>query len=361
LKFDTIFQRSTAIAAIALAALLTAAAGAEMDAQSTAADFTAAERGAILDGISKALGVYIYPDVANAVRAELGSQRNSLVAIADPAEFAKSVSSVMSTSGKDKHLYLDYSVLPLESEQDPTPAQIAHDEQSDVLHNAGVRIAQWLPGNVGYIRISEFPTDAPGVRRAIDAAMATVAHTDALIIDLRHNGGGDPSSLDYWMGYFFAKPTELTSIRWTTPKPHVDRQFSAARVGGSFYDKPLYVLTSSRTFSCAEQFTYDLKALHRAAIVGETTGGGANPGDFQRLNTHFAVFVPTGRAYNPYTKTNWEHTGIAPDVAATASDALVRAYTLALQRATNPFDDLVVERQELLKDPAGAIARAFTP
>jgi hypothetical protein len=359
---NTIFHRSGALAAIALAALLTASAHAHQDPQTTvAADFTAAERGTLLDGVASAMGVYIYPDVADAVRAKLNSQRSSLVAIADPVEFAKSVSAVLHTTGNDKHLNLYYSAEPIQDDHDPTPAQIAHDEKSDVLHNAGVRIAQWLPGNIGYIRILSFPSDAPGVRRAIDAAMATVAHTDALIIDLRHNGGGDPSSLDYWMGYFFAKPTELTSIHWTTPKPHVDRQFSAASVAGPIYDKPLYVLTSSKTFSCAEQFTYDLKALHRASIVGETTGGGANPGDFHRLNSHFAVFIPTGRAYNPYTKTNWEHTGISPDVSATVSDALVRAYTLALQRDTNAFDELVVERQELLKDPGGAIARAFTP
>jgi hypothetical protein len=326
-----------------------------------APSFDAAQREAILAGISKALGDYIFPPVAERVRAGLQQDSARLVAVQDPQTFARSVSEELHTLGNDKHLNLIYSPDLMPPDQDPTPAEIAHDHQATMLHNGGVHDAQWLPGNIGYIRISGFPDDTPDVRHAIDAAMATVANTDALIIDLRHNGGGNPDSLDYWMGYFFAKPTELTSIKWTTPKPHVDRQFSAAKIGGMHYLKPIYVLTSSRTFSCAEQFTYDLKALHRATIVGETTGGGANPGDFRRLNDHFAVFIPTGQAYNPYTKTNWEHTGIAPDTSVAASDALITAYTAALKSDTNNFDMLVLERQRILRDPAAVLKQIFTP
>lgn len=350
-RFRTRFFALTS--AVALAAVLPAFAA--------PADFTAAQRGQILDGVAQDLQGYIYPDVAAKVRTALASDRARLVAIGDPQQFAQAVSSDLHASGNDKHLNLIYSAELLAPDTDPTPAEIAHDQQETVLHNAGVRGAQWLPGNIGYIRINGFPSDSPDVRRTIDAAMATIANTDALIIDLRHNGGGDPSSLDYWMGYFFAKPTELTSIRWTTPTPHVDRQFSAAHVGGKQYLKPIYVLTAAHTFSCAEQFTYDLHALHRATIVGETTGGGANPGDFHRLTDHFAIFIPTGRAYNPYTKTNWEHTGITPDVRVAATDALVNAYTLALKNANDSFDALVVERKTILLNPAQTLKLVFTP
>ena len=322
-------------------------------------DFDATQRGQILDGISKDLTTYIFPDVTVKIRADLTSNRERLVSISDPLQFAKAVSDELHAAGNDKHLNLIYSADVLAPDADPTASEIAHDKQSTLFHNADVMSAQWLPGNIGYIRIAGFPGDSANVRRVIDAAMATVANTDALIIDLRRNGGGDPSSLDYWMGYFFAKPTELTSIRWTTPKPHVDRQFSAAKIGGQHYLKPIYVLTSAHTFSCAEQFTYDLKSLHRATIVGETTGGGANPGDFHRLTDHFAVFVPTGQAYNPYTKTNWEHTGVAPDVSVISADALVNGYTLALKNDPNTFDELVAERKRVLSDPAGMLKRFF--
>jgi C-terminal processing protease CtpA/Prc len=96
--------------------------------------------------------------------------------------------------------------------------------------------------------------------------------------------------------------------------------------------KPVYVLTSAETFSGAEEFTYDLKTQKRAVIVGETTGGGANPGDEHRVAEHFTIFVPDGRAINPITKTNWEGTGIKPDVETPPEDALITAHILAIEQ-----------------------------
>lgn len=349
------------LGAVTLSAICAALAAAPVQAQT--APFDASKRSALIDGVQKAMSSYIDPRITTAVRAKLNADRATLTAIGDPHAFAKAVSDDMHASGHDAHLNLVYSAeLPPPEDESGTPSQakIAHETESDRLHNAGIRGAYWLPGNIGYVNLRGFPgMDAP-TKHAIDAAMATVANTDALIIDLRRNGGGDPDSLDYWMGYFFARPTELTSIRWITPKPHVDRQFSAATVTGSRYDKPIYVLTSSRTFSCAEQFAYDVQSLKRATLVGETTGGGANPGGFNRLDAHFAVFIPYGRAYNPYTKTNWEGVGVKPEIAVDANGALLKAYTVALQRSTNPFDELVVERATILKDPA-AILKTYFP
>jgi len=343
-----------------LAALCAVLAAAPVGAQTTA--FDAAQRSSIIDGIQKAMSSYIDPQVTNAVREKLDADRTTLTAIGDPEAFAKAVSEELHAAGHDKHLNLVYSAeLPPPSDDPgkPTKEQLAHVLQSDRVHNGGVRGAYWLPGNIGYINLRGFPGLNEASQHSIDAAMATVANTDALIIDLRKNGGGDPDSLDYWMGYFFAKPTELTSIHWITPTPHVDRQFSAAKIAGPHYDKPIYVLTSARTFSCAEQFAYDMQSLKRATLIGETTGGGANPGGFNRLDAHFAVFVPNGRAYNPYTKTNWEGTGVRPEIAVASSDALLKAYTTALQNSTNSFDELVVERTEILKDPAAVLKPYF--
>jgi C-terminal processing protease CtpA/Prc len=96
--------------------------------------------------------------------------------------------------------------------------------------------------------------------------------------------------------------------------------------------KPVYILTSNRTFSAAEEFTYNLKHLKRATIVGETTGGGAHPGGPRRINDHFSVWVPSGRAINPVTKTNWEGTGIEPDIKVEAKQALKAAHLDALKK-----------------------------
>ena len=112
------------------------------------------------------------------------------------------------------------------------------------------------------------------------------------------------------------------------------RQFwTSPHVQGRRYgkDKPVYVLTSHDTFSAAEEFTYNLKNLKRATIVGETTGGGAHPGGPRRINRHFAVWVPAGRAINPITKTNWEGTGIEPDVKVEGRLALKTAHLDALR------------------------------
>jgi C-terminal processing protease CtpA/Prc len=97
-------------------------------------------------------------------------------------------------------------------------------------------------------------------------------------------------------------------------------------------NKDVYVLTSNRTFSGAEEFSYNLKNLKRATIIGETTGGGAHPGGMVRLHEHFGMFIPRGRAINPITKTNWEGTGVKPDVEVPAAQALHVARLAALKK-----------------------------
>jgi C-terminal processing protease CtpA/Prc len=154
-----------------------------------------------------------------------------------------------------------------------------------------------------------------------------------VIIDLRQNGGGAPSMVALLCSYLFgpepvhlndlySRPDDSTHQWWTFP--HLPGQ----RLEG----RPVYVLTSKRTFSAAEEFTYNLKSLKRATIVGETTGGGAHPGGTQRITEHFAMFVPSGRAINPITKTNWEGTGVTPDVPVAAARALQSAHLAALQK-----------------------------
>lgn len=97
-------------------------------------------------------------------------------------------------------------------------------------------------------------------------------------------------------------------------------------------DKPVYVLTSKDTFSGAEEFSYNLKNLKRATLVGETTGGGAHPVSGHRIDDHFMIGVPYARAINPISKTNWEGTGVEPDVKVPAADALTTAEKLSLEK-----------------------------
>ena len=158
--------------------------------------------------------------------------------------------------------------------------------------------------------------------------MNFVAVSRALIVDLRENGGGSPAMVAYISSYLFDSRTHLNNL-WTRRTDRIDefwtRDVSGRRFGG---EKPVYVLTSSRTFSGAEEFSYNLKSLKRATIIGETTGGGAHPVSGHAIGDHFMMGVPFARAINPITKTNWEGTGVAADVKVPAADALTTALNL---------------------------------
>jgi hypothetical protein len=162
--------------------------------------------------------------------------------------------------------------------------------------------------------------------------MAGLADTRALIVDLRRNGGGTPQAEVYLTSYLLdpAKPVAVNRFVWRNPNTETFRteEFMSSPTPYSYRDKPVYVLTSARTFSGGEAVAYDMQALKLATIVGETTGGGANPGGGMPLTPDFGVFMPAGRGENPTTGTNWEGVGVKPDVAVPAADALKTALGL---------------------------------
>ena len=325
------------------------------------AAFSQTQRAAILAGAEKAVGDYTFSEKIPALRSALAANQATYLAIDDPQKFAAAVNADLYAVAHDKHLRIKYSALavPMYGSESHGKADLEHMMQSQRILNDGYDAAIRLAGNVGYMRLDEFGS-MPESKRTIDAAMTLLGNTDALVIDVRSNHGGDPDSLDYLMGYFYAKPTELTGMLITQGKPQLYKQFSEAHVAGTRYlGKPLYVLTSDTTFSCAEQFAYDMKSLHRATLIGKTTGGGANPGGFVPLDPHFAIFIPLGRSVNPYTQTNWEGVGVAPDVPTEPADALLVAYTQALEKAVNPFDEAAAARAAALKDPAKALASSM--
>jgi retinol-binding protein 3 len=222
--------------------------------------------------------------------------------------------------------------------------------------NYGFRKLERLEGNVGYLELEGFFPTELGAETAV-AAMNFLANTDALIIDLRHNHGGGPAMVALICSYLFdPEPVHLNDL-YFRPEDSTHQWWTLAYVPGKRYTgKDVYVLTSKETVSAAEEFTYNLKTRKRATIVGETTAGGANPGGPRRINDNFAIWVPSGRAINPVTKTNWEGTGVAPDVAVSSARALQTAHLAALKtiaekaaarrRASSPAPEPGEERRD---------------
>jgi peptidase S41-like protein len=203
--------------------------------------------------------------------------------------------------------------------------------QNGPLDNFGIRRVERLDGNIGYLDLRRIPVPA-NAGPAIAAAMELVAGTYALIIDLRRNGGGSPEGVVFWCSYLFGEePTHLNDIfRADTGET---RQFwSLPYVPGRRYvDRPVYVLTSSRTFSGGEDFGYTLQALGRAQLIGETTGGGAHPTRPFRVSPAVHIAIPFARSVNPVTGTNWQGSGVVPDVTVPEAEAYDTAYTKALR------------------------------
>jgi C-terminal processing protease CtpA/Prc len=182
-----------------------------------------------------------------------------------------------------------------------------------------------LPHNIGYLKLNSFP-DVSLCQPTAAAAMASLNRADAIILDLRDNRGGEPSMVALMAAYLFDHPEYLYNPRENT----TEQSWTHSPVPGSrLADKPVYLLTSARTYSGAEQFSYDLKMLKRATLVGETTGGGAHSGVWHRIDDHFGMGIPETKAINPFSKTDWAEVGVEPDVKVNAADALATAEKLA--------------------------------
>jgi C-terminal processing protease CtpA/Prc len=230
----------------------------------------------------------------------------------------------------DRHLSVSVA-RPRGAEAAPDPAQEERAYRQDLRRrNYGFRKVEILDGNVGYLELDGFIPLELG-RETAAGAMAFLANVDALIVDLRGNGGGEPSMIQFLCSYFFAERTHLNDFEWRG-RDGLEEYWTFDDVPGKrLVDVPLFVLTSSRTFSAAEEFTYDLKNLQRASIVGETTGGGAHPGDTHAIGGLLHAFIPQGRAINPITRTNWEGTGVEPHVKVPAAQALDAARREAVE------------------------------
>jgi hypothetical protein len=297
-----------------------------------ASKIDAATRTRVIDNASAMLNeFYIFPETAKKMAEAVRARRDhgDYDTITDGDDFAQKLTHDFREVSHDKHLRVNFSaaVLPAGEPGDDTEGAARFHKDMERM-NCGFDKVERLAPNIGYVKFNMF-ADPDFCGPTAIAAMNFLANVDALIFDLRDNGGGDPAMVALISTYLFAEPTHLNDL-YNRKEDRTTQYWTLPYVPGKrFAGKPVFVLTSHRTFSGAEEFTYNLKNLKRATIVGEITGGGAHPVSGHRIDDHFIIGVPFARAINPISKTNWEGKGVEPDVQAPAADALEVARKLA--------------------------------
>lgn len=293
-------------------------------------------RKSVIDGaIAQLKQYYIYPDSAQkmADAVEAHEKAGDYDKITDGSTFATKLTEDMQAVSHDRHLHVNYAPfqMPEEHGEGPSPEQEERFRKDLERENCGWEKVEVLPDNIGYVKFNEFaPPDWCGP--TVVAAMGFLSHVDAIIFDLRENGGGDPKMVDLVVSYLFDKPTHINDLYYRKDNQTTQYWTLPYLPGSRLASQPVYVLTSKRTFSGGEEFCYDLKTQKRAILVGETTGGGAHPVSGHRIDDHFMIGVPEGRPINPVTQKDWEGTGVEPDVKVKAEDALTTAQKLAADK-----------------------------
>ncbi|MDH5743511.1 MAG: S41 family peptidase, partial [Candidatus Aminicenantes bacterium] len=293
------------------------------------------------------VGNYIFPETAKKMQEHLNTKldEGKYDSIDDVYNFSRILTQDLRSVSKDRHIRVTFdpeAVQRVRASNSKSEEQKEKERKERIerekQENYGFHKLERLEGNIGYLDLRYFS----GLSQAGDtivAAMNFLANANAVIIDLRQNGGGSPLTIQVISSYFLEDYTHLNSFEWRG-SDSIQQFWTLPYVPGKkMYDTDLYILTSARTFSGAEEFTYNMKNLKRATIVGETTGGGAHPGGSRVVNDYFLVWVPSGRAINPISKTNWEAKGIEPHVLVPRDQALDKAHSVALEKLMEKTED----------------------
>ncbi len=235
----------------------------------------------------------------------------------DPTKFYRQLTRDLITVSQDYHI----RIIPLRKKRVETPEIEKQELEALRTLNFGLNKLEILNGNIGYLALRSF-RDSKEMDLKIAAAMEFLSETKGIIIDLRENGGGSAKTVQLFSSYFFNESVHLTTIESRDPE-ETEEIWTHTVTGKKLPDIPLFLLTSSNTFSAAEGFTYHLKALGRATVIGEVTSGGAHLTKFIDLpEQNITIRVPYKRSVNLITKTNWEKTGVIPNIEVPANLAL---------------------------------------
>jgi hypothetical protein len=300
---------------------------------------------------------YVFPDVAKKCNDHITSRLASgaFDGIKDKEEFAAILTTELQSISKDKHMRVRLQKRSSEPVEQHNPF---YEEflfkNLNKKENAGFVKVEFLEGGIGYLDLRSFVPLAVAQNTA-EAAMEFLSNADAVIVDLRENHGGSPDMISFICSYFFEEPTHLNSLYYR--EGDRTEEFYTRKIEGStLTGVPLFVLTSSTTFSGGEEFANNIKTQKRGTLIGETTGGGANPGGTFRIDDDMIMFIPTGTAINPITNSNWEGTGVEPDIKVSAA----KAYDLALEKALTAAEEYREAKMEIVQKQTEEIGRKLT-
>ncbi len=308
----------------------------------------AATRAAIVDSITAVIdSIYVLEEPAKRIVAGLTQNLadGKYDDLTDPAEFTRKLHQDAQAINHDGHFGIA-AMLPLDpdvaaAQEDEDPADVERRRRRYRELNYGFKKVEIFPGGIGYLRFDQF-AHGDDAFAAAAAAVNFLANSNAVILDLRNNGGGSASMIRFICGYLFEENTHLINWDIRAEKKTV-QSYSADYVPGRrLTEQPLYILTSGNTFSAAEEFTFDLKNLGRATIVGDTTGGGGHTVasyifDFDGFRV--GIRLPYGRAYNPENNEGWEGVGVIPHIVVPEERALEAAHADALRKLLEAEED----------------------
>ena len=298
--------------------------------------------------IERALELFLanYLDLEAAERAAADvrdrASRGEYSSLTSPARLAELVGRHLAEATGDRHVRVKFGAGPVPdplASAEETAEELAQLRRDVEAENFGIGETRVLSGNVGYLPFTRF-FRAELAGGALAAAMEALATTDALIVDLRESGGGDPVMAVLAASWFFdGRPRHWNDLVRRYDGTTTQFWTVAWLPGPRYVGKPIYVLTADRTFSAPESFAYELQQTGRATIVGEVTGGGAHPGAWFPIDDRFAVFIPLSRYVSAVSGGDWEGTGVQPDVECAAAEALDCAHRLALERLGESRDE----------------------
>jgi hypothetical protein len=254
--------------------------------------------------------------------------------VREPTTLAERINADLETAGHDRHLSFGFNPRQAEllaAGDRPAPDRSEAERQERRL-NFGVRELRRLPGNVRYLAYDAFIWNGAESAAVLDAAMRFLAGGDAVIIDLRRNGGGSPDAVQYMISHFLPAGRPLVTF-YMNGQPEADRRSTLAELpAGRMVGKPLYLLISNGTISAAEEFAGHVAGYRLGELVGVTTAGGGFRNDVVPIAGGFILSVSVGRAVLASTGRDWEGVGHAPTILSEVGAALDTAYALALRR-----------------------------